>query len=352
MGIRVAITGATGNVGSVLAAALARDDAVDGVVGIARREVDAGYPVDRFVRADVAHDDLRPAFAGADVVVHLAWEIQPSRDRARLWRTNVQGTRRVIDAALATGVPRLIVASSIGVYSPGPKDRLVDESWPHEGIPTSTYSQHKAEVERMLDEHEQLALPLAVVRMRPALIFQRASATEQRKLFAGPFVPGRLLGRGRLPVLPNVRGLLFQAVHADDVAEAYRLVIHAADAVGAYNVASSPVLGMPLIAESRGARTVRVPRAIARPLFAAAYAARLQPSEPSWLDVGLDTPLVSPERITTELGWQPRVSALDTINEVVDGLADGAGGATAPLVRDHGLRDRLRELRQGVGRRT
>jgi nucleoside-diphosphate-sugar epimerase len=187
--------------------------------------------------------------------------------------------------------------------------------------------------------------------MRPALIFQRSSATEQRKLFAGPFVPGRLLRRGLLRVLPDVPGLAFQAVHATDVAEAYRLAVHSPDARGAYNVASEPVLGMPSIAASRHARTIAVPRSIARPAFAAAYALRLHPSEPSWLDVGLDTPLVSSQRITMELGWQPRVSALDTINEVVDGLVAGEGGRTDPLTPDDGLIGRLRELREGVGRR-
>jgi nucleoside-diphosphate-sugar epimerase len=321
------------------------------VAGIARRHPGPAYPLDEFAEADVSRDDLHGVFAGADAVVHLAWEIQPSRDRARLWRTNVLGTRRVVAAALDVGVPRLVVASSIGIYSPGPKTRLVDEAWPRDGIPSSTYSLHKAEIERVLDETEGRMPSMRIIRLRPALIFQRASATEQRRLFAGPLVPGRLLRRGRLPILPDVPGLVFQAVHATDVAEAYRLAILSPDARGAYNVAAEPVLGMPAIAASRGARTITVSRRIARPAFAAAYALRLHPSEPSWLDVGLDTPLVSSQRITMELGWQPRVSALDTINEVVDGLVAGEGGRTAPLVPDSGLAGRLRELREGVGRR-
>ena len=329
--MRVAITGATGNVGTALVRALAADPGVDEVVGIARRPAPSGFPVGRFAQLDVSHDELGAVFAGADVVVHLAWEIQPSRDRDRLWRTNVLGTRRVLDAAVAAGVPRFVMASSIGVYSKGPKDRLVDESWPRAGIPSSTYSVHKASVERLLDAVQVRHGGLRIVRMRPALIFQRAAATEQRGLFVGPFLPGGLLKRGRLPVLPDVAGLRFQAVHADDVAEAYRLAILSPAAHGAYNVAAEPVLDLPQIGTARGARTLRVPRSVARGAFAAAYAAHLHPSEPSWLDVGLDTPLVSSERIRAELGWSPARSALDTINEAVDGLADGASGATPPL---------------------
>jgi nucleoside-diphosphate-sugar epimerase len=153
-------------------------------------------------------------------------------------------------------------------------------------------------------------------------------------------------------VLPDVEGLRFQAVHANDVAEAYRLAIISSDASGPYNVAAPPVLDMPSIAASRGARTIRVPRFFARRAFAAAYMLRLHPSEPSWLDVGLDTPLVSSERISGELGWAPRRTGLEAINEVLDGLADGVGGDTPPLVADGGARGRLAEIGEGVGSRT
>lgn len=55
--------------------------------------------------------------------------------------------------------------------------------------------------------------------MRPAFTFKRQSATQQRRLFAGPFLPGR---RARPKVLPDIPGLRIQAVHTADVAEAYR----------------------------------------------------------------------------------------------------------------------------------
>ena len=348
--MRVVITGATGNVGTALVRALVGDDSIDEVVGIARRRAPSRVPRTRFAQLDITRDDLRGVIAGADAVVHLAWEIQPSRDRFRLWQTNVLGTRRVLDAVVQAGVPRFVMASSIGVYSPGPKDRLVDEAWPRAGIASSTYSMHKAAVERLLDAAEVRNAGLRVLRLRPALIFQRASASEQRRLFAGPLLPGRLLRTGRLPRWPEIAGLRFQGVHSHDVAEAYRLAAVSPAAHGAYNVAADPVLDMRLIASSRGARTVRIPRGIARPAFAAAYRLRLHPSEPSWLDVGLETPLVSSERIRSELGWEPRTSGLEAIGEMMDGLVDGAGGASQPLAPDTGLRGRLAELREGVGR--
>jgi UDP-glucose 4-epimerase len=350
--MRIAITGATGNVGTALVAALAADPAVDEVVGIARRRPPREFPLTRFVQADVAHDDLAGAFDGADAVVHLAWEIQPSRDRERLRRTNVVGSQRVLDAARACGAGRVVAASSIAVYSPGPKDRLVDESWPCAGVATSTYSQHKVLLERLLDRHEQQHPDLRLIRLRPALIFQRASASEQRRLFAGPFLPSALLRPGRLPLLPDIAHLRFQAVHTLDIAQAYRLAVLADAASGAYNVAAEPVLDMPAIARERRARTLRLHHRAARTAFAAAYGLRLHPAEPSWLDLALETPLISSARITSELGWAPARSALEAIAEVIDGMADGAGGATPPLAEPRGLAGRRDEIRGGVGSST
>jgi UDP-glucose 4-epimerase len=348
--MRIAITGATGNVGAALVAALSADAAVDEIVGVARRRPAAGFPLTRFVAADVARDDLADAFAGADAVVHLAWEIQPSRDRERLWRTNVLGTKRVLDAAVAAGVGRIVAASSIGAYGPGPKDP-VSEDWPVTGVATNTYSMHKVTMERQLDLCSEHNEGVRVIRLRPALIFQRSSASEQRRLFAGPFVPNALLRPGRLPLLPDIAGLRFQAVHTADVAEAYRLAVLSADAHGAYNVAAEPVIDMPALARERRARTLRLPRGLARSAFGAAYALRLHPAEPSWLDLALETPLIDSSRIRG-LGWTPRHSALEAIAEVLDGMADAAGGETPPLAARAGLSGRLEELRGGVGSST
>ena len=145
--MRIVVVGATGNVGTSVLQALGRDPAVESILGLARRRATARYAKTEFASADVTRDDLIPHFTGADCVIHLAWLIQPSRDRSVLWETNVEGSSRVFAAVAEAGVPALVVASSIGVYSPGPK-RRVDESWPRDGIPTSWYSRQKAELER------------------------------------------------------------------------------------------------------------------------------------------------------------------------------------------------------------
>ena len=328
--MRIVVTGATGNVGTSVLRALGADDQVTSILGLARRVPSAPFAKTAFAGADITRDELEPHFEGADCVIHLAWLIQPSHDQATLRRTNVDGSQRVLDAVAATGVPALVVASSIGVYSPRGGDRPVDESWPREGISTSWYSRHKAELERRLDALEQSHPELRVVRLRPAITTKRESASEQRRLFAGPLLPRRLLRPGWIPFVPDVPGLTLQLAHADDVADAYRRAA-TSDARGAFNIAAEDVLDPAALARALGSRAMRVPRRVLRGLAHATWLARLQPTSPDWVDLALEAPVLDSSRARTELGWSATRSAEETLLEVVEGIREGAGGATPPL---------------------
>ena len=328
--MRIVVTGASGNVGTSLLRALAADDGVDEIVGLARRLPLRNFHETEWHATNIEHDDLVPLFRGADCVVHLAWAIQPSHDLTALRRTNVEGSERVFRAVAESDVPALVYASSVGAYSPGPKDRAVDESWPTEGTPTSFYARHKAEVERLLERFEAERPETRVVRLRPGLIFKRSSGEEQRRYFLGPLFPRSLARRGALAVVPDIGGLRFQAVHTWDVAEAYRLAI-VGDARGAFNVAAEPVLDARTLAEALGARVLPVPPAVARQAMAATWRLRLQPTPPGWLDMGLGVPIMDTSRARTELGWEPRHSSLAAIHDVLSGIAGAEGEPTPPL---------------------
>jgi UDP-glucose 4-epimerase len=351
--MRVVVVGATGNVGTSLVQALADDQEVDSIVGIARRRATAPIAKVQWIALDVCGDpdELVRCFEGADAIVHLAWLIQPSRDVPATHAVNVRGSAAVFEAVAKAGVPALIYASSVGAYSEGPKDRLVDESWPTEGIPTSFYSRHKAEVERILDDFEGRHPEIRVVRLRPGLIFKREAATEIRRLFLGPFLPNPLVRESLIPVVPNIERLRFQAVHADDVAAAYRLAI-STSARGAFNIAAEPVLDPPTLAELLGARLVRVPPGALRGAAALTWRLRLQPTPAGWLDMGLGVPLMDAGRARTELGWEPRRTATESLAELLEGIREGQGYPTPPLDPSSSGRFRVHELRTGVGART
>jgi len=348
--MRVVVTGATGNVGTSLIEALAGEARVESILGLARRTPAWEPAKTEWAVADVAASDLAPHFAGADAVVHLAWLIQPSRDLPRLHAANVVGTKRVLEAAAQVDVPALLYASSVGAYSKGPKDRPVDETWPTGGIPTSFYSRHKAEVERLLDAFERERPSTRVIRMRPGLIFKDEAASEIRRLFAGPFVPNLVGDRRLIPVAPRIRGLRFQAVHSRDVGEAFRLAL-IGDVQGAFNLAADPPIGPDELSGLLRARQVPVPRRAARVLTDLTWRLHLQPSEPGWLDMALSVPLMDASRARSELGWAPRHTAVEALAELLEGLRRGSGVPTPPLEGDAGEHSRADELRSRIGSR-
>ena len=350
--MKVVITGATGNVGSALVRRLIAEPAVTEVVGLARRQATSDDPKVRYEALDITKGDLEAAFAGAAAVVHLAWLIQPSRDRAALAAVNVEGSRRVFEAAARAGVGTLVHASSIGAYSPGPRRHRVREDWPTGGIETSFYSRDKSSAERLLDAVEREHPRLRVVRLRPGIIVQRHAAEEIRRLFAGPFVPSFLVRPGAYPLVPMPTGVRLQGVHSDDVAEAYRLVLLDDGARGAYNIASEPILDGKAIAGALGGRPVPIPNGLTRRLTTLTWKARLQPTPPGWFDMGTRAPLMDTTRAREELGWTARKSATEALAELLGGMRDQADHPTPPLAAETSGRFRSEELKTGVGRRN
>lgn len=344
--MRVVVVGATGNVGTALLRALRQEAAVTSVLGMARRLPDRDAepyrgvewaPVDLAAEpghdpgADPVVDRLAERFRGADAVVHLAWLVQPNRERDLLRRTHVAGTRRVAEAAVRAGVPHLVVASSVGAYSPVDDYVPRREDWPVRGIPTSHYSVDKAAQERVLDEVAAAHPKLAVARLRPALIFQGDAAQSVVRYFLGPLVPVRLLRHGRPPVLPLPAGLRLQAVHAADVADAYRRVV-VERATGAFNVAADDVLRGADLARLVGhGRLVELPPAAVRAAVAVAYAGHVVRADPGWLDMAAGVPVLDTSRIRAELGWRPARSAAEAVEELLAGMAVGRGLRSAPL---------------------
>jgi UDP-glucose 4-epimerase len=348
--MKVVVTGATGNVGTSVVEALGEAPEVERVVGLARRRPSWQPSKTTWEDVDILSADLASIFAGADAVIHLAWAIQPSHDHQTLERINVEGSSRVFDAVVEAGVPKLVYASSVGAYSPGPKDREVDESWPTGGTQSSFYSRHKALVEDLLDELEKRAPRVEVVRMRPALIFKGEAATEIRRLFVGPFLPSFLVRRGLIPAIPRFPRLRFQAVHSADVGRAYALAT-VRDVSGTFNLAAEPPIGPDELARTLGARTFPVPASLARRLVDLSWRLRMQPTPPGWLDMALAVPLMSSRRAREELGWEPRKTSIEALEELLEGIRRGAGKAAAPPLEPAGVGGRLDEVRTGVGGR-
>lgn len=334
--MRIVITGASGNVGTALVRRLVRDRGEHELVGVSRRPPPGGEPYDAvtWTALDLAGTGAEPAMRavvrGADAVVHLAWGFQPSHDPAYLDRLGIDGTRAVLGAVHAEGVPHLVHMSSVGAYSPGPDTSPgVDEQWPTAGVDSLAYSREKVAAERILDAHERLHPDgPAIARLRPGLIVARDAGSALLRYGVPSFVPAGLLRH--VPLLPLDRGLVVPIVHSDDVADAIARVLERR-ATGAFNLAADPPVTRDLIADVLGARPVHVPRQVLRAAADLTWRIRLQPLDPGWLDLAFAVPLLNSSRARLELDWEPTVDARSALAEVIAGMADTAATASPAL---------------------
>ncbi len=335
------------DVGTAVLRRLAEEPVVTSVVAVARRVPRAdGSSTVRFPHdvatwryADVAASDadqrLDAAFAGADVVVHLAWAIQPSHDRERLRRVNVEGTRRVVEAAQRAGVAHVVVASSVGAYSPAPyagdaRDTPVNEGWPVEGVPGSSYSEDKAAVETLLDDLDP-ETGIVVSRVRSALVFQRDAGSEIALHFLGP-LGTRVLRRDPLPTVPLPDGLRLQVVHADDLADAYARIV-VGRAPGCSTSLTPPCSQRRTWpTSSRTARCAPCPTRRPGPPSPSRGARDSRPSARAGSTWRCACPCSTPRWRRSCCAWRPVDGAKDTLAELVDGIRAGAGTSSPPLL--------------------
>jgi nucleoside-diphosphate-sugar epimerase len=345
-GMTVAVTGASGNLGTALLRRLTAPEAgVAEVRGLARRRPPdvAPYSGVRWHLADLgdphSEDTLAEFMDGVDAVVHLAWALQPGRQPDDLHRVNVEGTRRLARAAGVAGVGHVVHMSSIGAYAPGAVGQRVSEDWPTTGIPSSHYSRDKSEAERVLRQVAARHPDMTLSVVRPTLVLQPDAGSEIGRSFLGPLLFGaaRLLPGtvARLLPLPLPR-LAVSFVHADDVADA---VVRMLDrrAPGPFNLAAEPLLDADALARALGTRRVPVPvPALAlRTAVQAAFVAHLVPTEPGWVDIATRVPALNTTRARKLLDWAPVHRGDEVLRDFVAALARG-DGAPGPLLRPAG----------------
>ena len=319
MGLTVAITGPTGEIGISAVTALDRDPVVDRIIGMARRPFDPagqGWTKTEYRQGDItdrkAVDGL---VADADVVVHLAFIIMGTREESA--RVNLAGTRNVFEATVAARRPRrLVYTSSVAAYgyhsdNPSP----ITEDVPPRGSPEHYYSEQKAACETALREVTE-GSDLEVYVLRPCIV-AGPKAPALAEVMPWNQLPGPIKRVTQMlpvlkPPLPDP-GTPMQLVHHDDVASAIALAATTSAPPGAYNLAGDGVVSISAVAEELGARSIRVPRLAAT--VASEVMARLPflPSSLEWLHAGRTAVVMDTSKAKTQLGWTPKYTGAETL---------------------------------------
>jgi UDP-glucose 4-epimerase len=319
MGLTVAVTGPTGEIGISAVTALEREPAVETIIGMARRPFDpvsCGWQKTVYQQGDIldreAVDDL---VAQADVVVHLAFIIMGSREESS--RINLQGTRNVFEATVAAERPRrLVYTSSVAAYGYHSDNPVpLTEDVPTRGSAEHYYSEQKAACEALLADVTQ-GSSLEVFVLRPCVV-AGPKATALADAMPWNQLPGPVRAVSKVapmlkPVVPDP-GFPLQLVHHDDVAEAIALAATAPAPPGAYNIAADGVVTISEVAKALGGRPVRVPAVAASAASAAISRVPFVPSMLEWLHVARTSVVMDTTKARTQLGWRPVHSAQETL---------------------------------------
>ncbi|OCW57791.1 SDR family oxidoreductase [Hoeflea olei] len=186
---RVLVTGAAGAVGQVLLGELAA-----GGLEVLATDLRAPQTLPdgaRFETLDVRGGDAERVVAGfrPDVIIHLASIVSPSRGMTRdfAFGVDVNGTRNVLDAAVAHGVKRLVVTSSGAAYGYHADNPVpLRETDPVRGNPEFPYSDHKRQVEEMLARARQDFPALEQVIFRVGTVLGPGLENQITELFHRP----------------------------------------------------------------------------------------------------------------------------------------------------------------------
>jgi UDP-glucose 4-epimerase len=255
-----------------------------------------------------------------DVLVHLAFLLNPIHDEARMYDIDVNGTEAVLRAASETDVGQILVTSSATAYGAFPDNPVpITEEWPVRGAPDFSYARHKAEADRLCQlwaaDHPDRVMTI----VRPSIVF-------------GPNVDNYISRSWKnsafMPIVDGVEQE-FQLVHEDDVVSALIGLLDA-KAGGAFNLAGDGTMTWRESAELVGIKTREMKMKTLKRIYGLAWrlhAPRVEASEGN-SDFIRYPWIVSTDKLRSTIGWQPTKDTREVFIETMraKGLLKDAGG--------------------------
>jgi dihydroflavonol-4-reductase len=266
------VTGGTGFIGRRVVEKLRSRG--DEVVVLARDPAKASSLLDLgvvVVEGDLGDEDaLRRGVEGCDAVFHIAADYRvgiPAREREGMWDANVRGTERVLDAAAAAGVARIVYVSTGNVFG-DTKGKVVDESYQRdvsEGF-LSTYDETKYRSHEIVRERIAQGAPIVIV--QPGVVYGPGDHSE-----VGNLIDQLRTGKLKMRMFPDSR---WNFVFVDDVADGIVLA-HDKGQVGESYLLGGEVGSMDDLYTKTAATLGKKPPRMAMPVAMAKASAPLGP---------------------------------------------------------------------------
>lgn len=318
--MRYLITGGSGYIGSRLVELLARRDDTEKIVIADIVPPKGGYkPKTEFERVDVrdrgaVHAALERA--DPDVLVHLAFILNPSHDEGFMYEVDVNGTHNVLEAAAEVGIRQVLVTTSAVAYGAFPDNPSpITEEHPVRGVARFSYARDKTESDRIVQLWALQHPDVITTIVRPCIVF-------------GPHVDNylvRLWTKQPFAVdAGNLDGAI-QFVHEEDVVGAISGLLLGRHG-GRYNLSPEGLMTLRECAEVLGTPIRKLPVWAYRLLGRLFWRLRLSEAPPGQIDFALYPWIVSNEKLKQTLGWTPRFTSRETFE-----LTMRAQGKLPPL---------------------
>jgi UDP-glucose 4-epimerase len=316
------ITGGSGYIGSRLVELLVGREETERVVIADLRHPPVPWPKSAYVEMDVRDPSMSRLMEleRPDVLVHLAFILNPLRDERLMYDIDVNGTHNVLEAAAGAGTEQVLVASSTTAYGAWPDNPVpLPEEHPVRGMPNYEYARDKTEMDRMCQLWAARHPDRAMTIVRPCIVF-------------GPNVDNYIIRIWlTAPFMPLVDGIDadIQYVHESDLVEAMsRLLVQRK--AGIFNVTGDGTLKTSEAAEIAGLKTREVAYKGYHRLMSALWRLRVPRAEapPGQIDFFRYPWIASNEKVKSTLEWQPRYTSRDAFETALR----AKGKAAAPEV--------------------
>ena len=302
----VAVVGCSGYIGGRLIQRLDDDPRIDRVLGFDVRPPMVEASKLLFDHVDMRDQELARRFEGVDVVVHLAFIMDPIKDETLMRDVNVSGSHNVFDCAARAGVDTIVYTSSGTVYGAHPNNDVpLTETSPLRANLDFSYPAHKLEVEYVIKEFRRDHPDIRMVVFRPAIVF-------------GPHVDNAWSHVLELPVVFGVRGHEppMQFVHEDDVARALDFAVMN-DLDGVYNLTPDDSVAAEQLLDILGRRRVMLDEPTAFALAERLWSAGMSEAPAGMLHYLMHPWIMSPDKLR-RAGFECERSSASTFREATE----------------------------------
>jgi UDP-glucose 4-epimerase len=307
---RVLITGSSGYYGRAVVRAMRAEWPYAEIMGLDMVEPASDLP-HRFEKCDITGTAIAGLVASfqPDLVLHLAFVVNPMRDEARMHQINVEGTQNLLAALDKHPPAQLLIASSATAYGAWPDNPVpMTEEQPLRSRRNFRYAADKVQVEEIVAEFAAKHPQIIVCQTRPCIIYGPGMSNFMIPLFTA------------LPVmaLPGGDNSTIQFVHLDDVVRATMAILKTGSR-GAFNVAPPDWQTVRELGKYSGRFAIPVPYVVLQAITTVWWGLRL----PIFLFPATLWPfirfpwVITPERLTKELNFSFQHSSLDVMKQLL-----------------------------------